>query len=70
MFHGSTTPELKARGSNWKAHTEGVTRLIEIRGPRACTGENARLLFLDSRLSAVRNGYLQHDPLSSQDTDQ
>ncbi|KAI4240178.1 MAG: hypothetical protein L6R40_005312 [Gallowayella cf. fulva] len=48
MFHGSTTPELKARGSNWKAHTEGVTRLIEIRGPRACTGENARLLFLDS----------------------
>ncbi|KAL8888420.1 MAG: hypothetical protein Q9215_004138 [Flavoplaca cf. flavocitrina] len=30
MFHGSTTPKLKTRGSNWKAHTEGVIKLIQI----------------------------------------
>ncbi|KAL8857667.1 MAG: hypothetical protein Q9178_005832 [Gyalolechia marmorata] len=54
MFHGSTTPELKTRGTNWKAHTKGVINLIEIRGPRGIDSENARLLFRDSRLSAVR----------------
>ncbi|KAL8996794.1 MAG: hypothetical protein Q9169_003763 [Polycauliona sp. 2 TL-2023] len=52
MFHGSTRPELKTRGTNWKAHTEGVTKLIQVRGPRGLGGENARLLFTDSRCSA------------------
>ncbi|KAI4275784.1 MAG: hypothetical protein LQ337_002945 [Flavoplaca oasis] len=32
MFHGSTTPKLKTRGSNWKAHTEGVIKLIQTVG--------------------------------------
>lgn len=54
MFHGSTSPELKTRGTNWKTHTEGVTMLTQVRGPHGLVSENARLLFKDSRLSAVR----------------
>ena len=69
MFHGSTTPELKTRGTNWKAHTEGVIRLIEIRGPRGIDSENARLLFRDSRLSAVRRQVLSAFKVSRSNSD-
>ncbi|KAL8835740.1 MAG: hypothetical protein Q9176_006749 [Flavoplaca citrina] len=55
MFHGSTTPKLKTRGSNWKAHTEGVIKLIQVRGPLGFDSENARLLFID-------NNYGYHQP--------
>ena len=53
MFHGSTTPELAARGINWRNHTDGVIKLLEIRGPRQSATKDAHILFLDTRLSAV-----------------
>ncbi|KAL8757472.1 MAG: hypothetical protein Q9199_002210 [Rusavskia elegans] len=62
MFHGSTTPELKTRGTNWKAHTEGVIKLIQVRGPRGLDSENARLLFIDSRLSATVTAIVSRKP--------
>ncbi|KAL8650390.1 MAG: hypothetical protein Q9226_005163 [Calogaya cf. arnoldii] len=62
MFHGSTTPELKTRGTNWKAHTEGVIKLTQIRGPRGLDGDNARLMFIDSRLSATITAIINRKP--------
>ncbi|KAL8669080.1 MAG: hypothetical protein Q9168_006317 [Polycauliona sp. 1 TL-2023] len=62
MLHGSTTPELKTRGANWKAHTEGVMKLIQIRGPGGLSSENAHLLFVDIRCAAIINAIVTRKP--------
>lgn len=54
MFNGSTTSELQARGSNWRSHVHGAIKLIELRGPRRCANKEAHLLFVDTRIAAVR----------------
>ncbi|KAL9012889.1 MAG: hypothetical protein Q9173_002379 [Seirophora scorigena] len=59
MFHGSTTLELAARGVNWRNHTDGVIKLLEIRGPWQNTAQDAYILFLDTRLSAVIHSSLK-----------
>ncbi|KAI4198309.1 MAG: hypothetical protein LQ348_002038 [Seirophora lacunosa] len=62
MFHGSTTPELAARGVNWRNHTDGVIKLLEIRGPRHNTTQDAHILFLDTRLSAILAAIISRKP--------
>ncbi|KAI4130667.1 MAG: hypothetical protein LQ338_001644 [Usnochroma carphineum] len=53
MFHGSTTPELAARGMSWRSHNDGVIKLLEMRSPRQHTTQDARILFLDTRSAAI-----------------
>lgn len=62
MFHGSTLPEPAARGINWRNHTEGVIRLLEIRGPRRSASKDAHILFLDTRLSAIIAAIISRRP--------
>ncbi|KAL9026152.1 MAG: hypothetical protein Q9196_005138 [Gyalolechia fulgens] len=62
MFHGSTLPELATRGINWRNHTEGVIKLLEIRGPRQNASKDAHLLFLDTRLSAIIAAIISRRP--------
>ncbi|KAL8738704.1 MAG: hypothetical protein Q9181_000526 [Wetmoreana brouardii] len=62
MFHGSTTPELKTRGSNWRSHIEGVIKLIEIRGPRQRNNKDTHALFVDTRLSAILAAIVARKP--------
>ncbi|KAL8958035.1 MAG: hypothetical protein Q9193_004830 [Seirophora villosa] len=62
MFHGSTTPELAARGVNWRNHTDGVIKLLEIRGQRQNTTQDAHILFLDTRLSAILAAIISRKP--------
>lgn len=46
MLHGSTLPELVARGINWQNHTDGVIKLLESQGPRQSASKDAHILFL------------------------
>ncbi|KAL8843347.1 MAG: hypothetical protein Q9170_000205 [Blastenia crenularia] len=62
MFHGSTAPELATRGMNWRNHTEGIVKLLEIRGPRHCATKDAHSLVLDTRLAAIITAILARKP--------
>ncbi|KAL8647505.1 MAG: hypothetical protein Q9210_005518 [Variospora velana] len=62
MFHGSTMPNPAARGINWRNHTDGVIKLLEIRGPRQNTTQDAHMLFLDTRLSAILAAIISRKP--------